>query len=414
MLLAPRHHSLASKVVLCAFYFENNSKCRSSSAQGLSKLLADNAPECIREQKFENYFGRKIAVDASMHIYSFLVVVGRTGDQLLTSETGEVTSHLLGMFFRTTRMLEAGMKPVFVFEGRAPDLKREELAKRSARREGATADLETAKAEGNQADVEKYSKRTVRVTREHNEECKRLLTLMGVPVIVAPSEAEAQCAQLCKDGHVYAISTEDMDSLTFATPKLVRHLMAPVSQKVAIAEFDHSKVLEGLGLTRDEFIDMCILCGCDYTDKIGGIGPVRALQLIQKHRSIEKVLENLDPEKYKIPDPFPYQEARRLFKEPDVLTGEAVPPLKWSSPNIDGLIKFLVDEKNFDEKRVRTAVDRINSAKSKSSQGRLESFFGPAKTVTSGTGMKRKEEASKGKKGPANKRGKLGGVGSKK
>jgi flap endonuclease-1 len=315
------------------------------------------------------------------------------------------------MFFRTVRMLEAGMKPVFVFEGKAPNLKREELAKRAARREGANTELEAAKEAGNQADIEKYSKRTVRVTREHNEECKRLLRLMGVPVIEAPTEAEAQCAQLCKDGIVYAISTEDMDSLTFATPRLLRHLMAPASQKVSVMEFEHDKVLEGLGLTREQFIDLCILCGCDYTDKIGGIGPVRALSLIQKHGSIEKVLENLDPSKYKIPEPFPYEEARRLFKEPEVLAGAAVPPVKWSAPDTEGLLKFLVEEKSFNEQRVRSAIDRINASKGKSSQGRLESFFGPVKTVTSGTGQKRKEEAPKGGK---NKKGKLGGLGGKK
>lgn len=75
---------------------------------GLTKLLGDNAPKCIKEQNFNNYFGRKIAVDASMHIYQFLAVVGRQGDQLLSNEAGEVTSHLQGMFYRTARMLEAG------------------------------------------------------------------------------------------------------------------------------------------------------------------------------------------------------------------------------------------------------------------------------------------------------------------
>ena len=315
------------------------------------------------------------------------------------------------MFHRTARMLEAGMKPVFVFEGKPPQLKQEELRKRSARREGATADLEAAKEAGNAEDIEKYSKRTIRVTREHNEECKRLLQLMGVPIVEAPSEAEAQCAQLCKDGTVYAISTEDMDSLTFATPRLLRHLMAPASQKVAVVEWDHAKILESLNLTQEQFIDMCILCGCDYTDKISGIGAIRALNLIQKHGSMEKILESLDSSKYTIPNPFPYEEARRLFKEPDVLKADAVPPLKWTAPDIDGLIKFLVEEKSFNEQRVRNAVERITAAKGKSTQGRLESFFGPVKTVTSGTGQKRKEEP-KGKKG-ANKKGKLGGLGKK-
>ncbi|XP_056175159.1 flap endonuclease 1-like isoform X2 [Syzygium oleosum] len=94
------------------------------------KLLADNAPKAMREQKLESYFGRRIAVDASMSIYQFLVVVGRKGTHMLTNEAGQVTSHLQGMHYRTIRLLEAGIQPVYVFDGKPPDLKKQELAQR--------------------------------------------------------------------------------------------------------------------------------------------------------------------------------------------------------------------------------------------------------------------------------------------
>ncbi|KDP23322.1 hypothetical protein JCGZ_23155 [Jatropha curcas] len=357
--------------------------------KGLTKLLADNAPKAMKEQKFESYFGRKIAIDASMSIYQFLIVVGRTGSEMLTNEAGEVTSHLQGMFNRTIRLLESGMKPVYVFDGQPPDLKKQELAKRYSRRADATEDLAQALETGIKEDIEKYSKRTVKVTKQHNEDCKRLLRLMGVPVIEAPSEAEAQCAALCKSGKVYAVASEDMDSLTFGAPRFLRHLMDPSSRKIPVMEFEIKKILEELNLNMDQFIDLCILSGCDYCDSIRGIGGLTALKLIRQHGCIETILENINRDRYQIPDDWPYQEARRLFKEPLVLTDGEEPEIKWTAPDEEGLIAFLVNENGFNSDRVTKAIEKIKAAKNKSSQGRLESFFKPV--ANSSVPVKRKE-----------------------
>ncbi|GLJ19359.1 hypothetical protein SUGI_0348800 [Cryptomeria japonica] len=357
--------------------------------KGLTKLLADNAPKSIKEQKFESYFGRKIAVDASMSIYQFLIVVGRVGNETLTNEAGEVTSHLQGMFTRTIRLLEAGIKPVYVFDGKPPELKKEELAKRLSRREEATEDLAEAIETGVKEDIERYSKRTVKVTKQHNEDCKKLLRLMGVPVIEAPSEAEAECASLCKSGKVYAVASEDMDSLTFGASRFLRHLMEPSSKKIPVMEFEISKVLEELNLTMDQFIDMCILCGCDYCDTIRGIGAQTALKLIRQHGSLEKILENLNKDRYQIPEDWPYERARSLFKEPLVTPEESQPDLKWIAPDEEGLKNFLVNENGFNHERVTKAIEKIKVAKSKASQGRLESFFKP--TINTTVPAKRKE-----------------------
>lgn len=378
--------------------------------KGLTKLLADNAPKSMKEQKFESYFGRKIAIDASMSIYQFLIVVGRTGMETLTNEAGEVTSHLQGMFNRTIRLLEAGIKPVYVFDGAPPELKKQELAKRFSKRVDATEDLAEAVETGDKEGIEKFSKRTVKVTRQHNEDCKRLLRLMGVPVIEAPSEAEAECASLCKSGKVYAVASEDMDSLTFGAPRFLRHLMDPSSKKIPVMEFDIAKILEELELTMDQFIDLCILSGCDYCENIRGIGGLTALKLIRQHGSIENMLENISKERYQIPENWPYQEARILFKEPLVSPPDEQPELKWAAPDEEGLVAFLVNENGFNNDRVVKAIEKIKAAKNKSSQGRLESFFKPASNVP--VPAKRKEAQEKPTKQSASKKSKP--VGGKK
>ena len=173
---------------------------------------------------------------------------------MLTNEAGEATSHILGMFYRTIRMCDNGIKPLFVFDGAPPKLKSGELAKRFQRKAEAHEAHSEAKETGTAEEMEKFSRRTVKVTREHNDECKRLLRLMGVPYIVAPTEAEAQCAVLARAGKVYAAASEDMDTLTFNAPILLRHLTFSEQRKEPIQEIHLDRVLEGLGMTRDQVI----------------------------------------------------------------------------------------------------------------------------------------------------------------
>jgi flap endonuclease-1 len=186
-----------------------------------------------------------------MSIYSFLIAVRSDGQQLM-NESGETTSHLMGMFYRTLRMVDNGIKPLYVFDGAPPKLKSGELAKRFQRKQEAHEGLEEAKETGTAEDVEKFSRRTVRVTREHNAECQRLLKLMGIPYIIAPTEAEAQCAVLARAGKVYAAASEDMDTLCFNTPILLRHLTFSEQRKEPIQEIHLDKVLEGLGMERKQ------------------------------------------------------------------------------------------------------------------------------------------------------------------
>lgn len=255
-------------------------------------------------------------------------------------------------------------------------MKSGELEKRSERRKEAQESLNKAVEDGNEEEIAKFNKRVIRVTQKHNDDCKKLLRLMGIPVIEAPSEAEAQCAQLCKDGKVYAVATEDMDALTFATPRLVRHLSSGSVDQTQ--EYNLEKVLAGLGLeTQDEFIDLCILMGCDYCESIKGIGGKKGLDLIKKHKTIEQIVEAL-PKKDGVPEgDWPIERARQLFKEPDVIKSDTITEndLKIKDIDEEGIVEFLCKENEFDEKRVRTAIARCKAAKPKSAQTRIDSFF---------------------------------------
>ncbi|KAI4481701.1 PREDICTED: flap endonuclease 1 [Polistes canadensis] len=369
---------------------------------GLSKLIADIAPGSIKERELKHYFGRKIAIDASMCLYQFLIAVRSEGAQL-TAADGETTSHLMGTFYRTIRLVDQGIKPVYVFDGKPPDLKGGELAKRAEKREEAQKLLQAAEEAGNAEEVDKFNRRLVKVTKIHSDEAKQLLKLMGIPYVDAPCEAEAQCAALVKGGKVYATATEDMDALTFGCDILLRRLTFSEARKMPVQEFHFNKVLEGLELNKDEFIDLCIMLGCDYTNSIKGIGPKRAIELIKTHKSLEKIIEKLDTKKYTIPEDWNYKQARLLFKEPDVANVDDI-ELKWSEPDEEGLVKFLCGDKQFNEERVRSGAKKLYKARNTTTQGRLDSYFKVLPTPNSNP-QKRKIEEKKG----SSKKGKTGG-----
>ncbi|PQE26500.1 hypothetical protein CJF30_00001246 [Rutstroemia sp. NJR-2017a BBW] len=326
----------------------------------------------------------------------FLIAV-RSGGEMLTNEDGETTSHLMGMFYRTLRIVDNGIKPVYVFDGAPPKLKSGELAKRFQRKATATEGLEEAKETGTAEEVEKFSRRTVRVTREHNAECQKLLKLMGIPYIIAPTEAEAQCAVLARAGKVYAAASEDMDTLCFDSPILLRHLTFSEQRKEPIQEVILEKVLTGLNMDRKQFVDLCILLGCDYLDPIPKIGPHTALKLIREHGTLENLVEWIKSDKkerYTIPEDWPYQDARELFFKPDVRPADHEEcDFKWEAPDIEGLVKFLVVEKGFSEDRVRSAATKLTKNLKSSQQARLEGFFKPIpKTDDERAALKRKRD----------------------
>lgn len=193
-----------------------------------------------------------------------------------------------------------------------------------------------------------------------------------------------------------------MDALTFGSNIMLRHLTASEARKLPVKEFNYEKILKGFELNRDEFIDLCILMGCDYCETIRGIGPKRAVEMINTYRNIETIIDNLDTKKYVVPENWNYETARKLFIEPEITDPNEI-ELKWTDPDEEGLVKFLCGDRQFSEDRIRSGVKKIIKSKSSSTQGRLDSFF---KVLPSTATPKRKADEDKKN---ANKKTKLSG-----
>jgi flap endonuclease-1 len=182
---------------------------------------------------------------------------------------------------------------------------------------------------------------------------------MGIPVVQAPEEGEAQAAYMAMKGGVWAASSQDFDSLLFGTPRLVRNLTLTGRRKmpgrndyktVSIEVVELSRVLHELSLTREQLIDLCVLMGTDYNSGISGIGPKKALKLIREHGNIESALGSIGGD---IPR---YEAVRRIFLEYEKTDDYR---LDWKPPDKEKVMEFLCEQHDFSRSRVEGALSRI-------------------------------------------------------
>uniref|UniRef100_A0A8D2IRJ2 XPG-I domain-containing protein n=1 Tax=Varanus komodoensis TaxID=61221 RepID=A0A8D2IRJ2_VARKO len=246
---------------------------------------------------------------------------------------GGVLGALQGLFYRTLHLLENGIKPVFVFDGKPPDLKQAVVRKGDGRSFAGGGQCLPCLIVGW---CLKFTKTASKIVFHHLP-C-RLPLLAGLQ---APAEAEATCAALVKSGHAWCTATEDLDALPFGSLRLLRHLNTKSGdlEEIALPE-----VLQKLRLTQEQFVDLCILLGCDYCGKIHGVGPKKALKLMQQHGSIERILQLTSRQAYPLPDRWALQETRQLFLQPEVADPGQV-ELRWPEPDEEGLVRFLSHEK---------------------------------------------------------------------
>ena len=322
---------------------------------------------------------KTLVIDSYNFLYQFLTTIRSRDGSLLMDSKGNITSHLVGLFSRTTRLMQNNIKLIFVFDGKPPELKEKERERRKNIKINAEKEYKKAVEEENIEEMKKYASRTSRLTEEMIDDSKKLISALGLPIIQAPSEGEAQAACIAKNKDADYCVSQDFDSLLFGSPRLVRNLSLIGKRKksglscetVNPEVINLSENLNNLGIDQNQLIALAMLVGTDYNiGGVKGIGPKNALKLVKKYGS------NLDSlfEEVKWGDFFnyPWKEVYNLFKKMPVITNYSI---EWKEPDRDEVIKLLVDEHDFAAERVKPVLDRLLKNKESKQQKDLGEFF---------------------------------------
>jgi flap endonuclease-1 len=324
--------------------------------------LSDIVP--AEKKELADLGGQTLAIDAYNAIYQFLSIIRGPDGTPLKDARGRVTSHLTGLLYRNINFLEAGIRPAYIFDGHPHVMKAQTLAERSERRSKAHEEWKEAVSEG---DVERARTKATQSSRISNDivgSSRILLTYMGIPVVQAPEEGEAQAAYMASRGDVWAASSQDYDSLLFGAPRLIRNLNITGRRKmpggkeyrdIHIEVVELPKVLEANGLRdREQLIDLCLLMGTDYNRGIRGIGPKKGLKLIKEQGTLDKALQAINSS---IPDA---EVVREIFLRAEHIDEYK---LEWKTPQRDKIVEFMCEDHGFSEARVNAALDRLEKRK---------------------------------------------------
>jgi flap endonuclease-1 len=330
-----------------------------------------------REIELEELAGKAVAIDALNTIYQFLSIIrDRLTGEPLKDSGGRVTSHLSGLFYRTTRLLESGIVPVFVFDGKPPEFKRGVQLARHKVREQARKKWEQAVREGDAEKVRLYSQQASKVTDEMLDEAKRLLEAMGVQWIQGPSEGEAEAAYLNRRDLVYACGSQDWDSLLFGARRLVRNITITGKRKLPGKEtyvtirphvIDLESMLKGLGISHEQLIMLGILTGTDYNPGgVPGYGPKKALELVRERKTLESVLSGVEWE-FDTPAAVIFD----FFRNPPAKAAT----VEKKQPDPQLVEKILIDDHDFSPDRIQRTLQKLEGAQDQRKQSSLQKFL---------------------------------------
>jgi len=325
-----------------------------------------------KQISFKDLENKKIAIDASQMLFQFLTSIRQPDGTPLMDKNQNITSHLQGIITRLTNLMQQGLKLCLVFDGKAPLLKIKEQEEREYRKQLAEEKLEKAKEEGDEESVLKYSKQSVRIKKEMIDEAKELVQALGLPIIQAPSEAEAQASFICERGDVDYVGSSDFDCLLYNAPKLVRNLTLSKRRKLPSGVYvtvnpeliELNEVLNNLGINHDQLIVLAILVGTDFNEGVPKIGPKTALRLVKQYKNFDELFKEVKAE-------FNWKQIYATFKNMSVIKNYK---LKWTQPDVEKIKEILVKRHDFNEERIDNNLKRIINVKKKTTEN-LNKWF---------------------------------------
>jgi len=335
-----------------------------------------------KELNISDLKGKIVCVDAFNTLYQFLSTIRQIDGTPLMDNKKRITSHLSGIFYRNINLISEGIKLIYAFDGEAPELKAKTYKKRESGRSIAKEKYEEAKQREDLFAMKRYSSQLSRLDEEMIEESKELLEAMGIAVVQAPGEGEAEAAYLCKiKQEIYAAVSQDYDSLLFGAPRLIQSLTLArrrktftgwVETKPELIELE--RVLNYLEINLDQLICLGILVGTDYNPKgIPGIGQKKALQIVQKYKLPVLIFKNVEEQIMSLneEDRFDWQEIFKLFHKPKVIDAD----FKFGEINEEKIKKILVEEHDFSLQRVEKQLEKLRNIHEKAKQKNLKKWF---------------------------------------
>ena len=321
--------------------------------KNLNKLLKTRAPDSIRKIHLSEYSYKKVAIDISLYMCKYKAIYGETWLYAFLKLVGSLRKNEIHC--------------VFIFDGKAPEDKSEEKIRRKNQKqklEKTVYELEIAlnsyyqtgivekilqdlynkrrgarllKKEARidmdwvEEKIKQKKKQILNISEKDFDLVKVLFQILDVPFYTAPGEAEKMCSKLCIDGLVDAVLSEDTDVLAYRSPCFLSKIDTR-SETCTLIEF--TEIIKELELDKDEFLDVCIMCGTDYNTNIPKVGSINSYKLIQQHGSIENVAENT---KYDI-SILKHIRGRELFTTFEDYKLESIP--YCGQPNFEKLIEF--------------------------------------------------------------------------